>query len=108
MKIFKLDPDYLNYQLPKSIGSDYSISDIYYNDKSKKEKMFAIINMVHDTEGKCDIMSWGYNGIGVNGNYHNYDNFLVLGNYLFYGIKNYSDIKLSRRYYKIIKLREKI
>lgn len=107
MKIFKVDDNYLDFGLPDSIASQFSNTNIYGNDLDRKKKMYAIINMVNKTEKECNILSWGYDGIGINGNYYYFLRYVFFGNYLF-EVFNYMDIKMARRYYKLIKLRNKL
>lgn len=114
MKIFKVDDNYLDFILPRTLASQVGIKDIYFSDTNKKNKMFAIINMVSKTEENNEILSFNWDSITINTklNYtnikvYNYGNYLLLGNYLF-EIHNYNDVKMARRYYKLIKLRNKL
>lgn len=104
MKIFKLDNN-IEINLPLSISDMVGVSNIYNNDLNKSRLMYAIINMVFKIESKCKIMSWGFDGIGINGKYYNYNNYLLLSKYLF-ELKSKEDIKLANRYYKLLKLKK--
>lgn len=113
MKIFKIDDNYLDFELPETLASQVGIDNIYFSDIDKRKKMFAIINMVNKNRKNNEILSWEWNRITISNKdfndtkiYH-YENYLLLDNYLF-EVYNYMDVKMAKRYYKIIKLKERV